>query len=140
MSVAQEYVELGLRLGRHVDGLVDAYYGDPAVKVRIDAEPLRAPAALVADAARLLEGLDGDEQRARWLRAQLVGLETVARKLAGEELEFADEVERCYGIRPRRTAETEQCDGRPGSRNSGSPWSSGLQYGASVSVPSDTIS
>ncbi|HET9322288.1 MAG TPA: hypothetical protein VFO03_00295 [Gaiellaceae bacterium] len=107
MSVAQEYVELGLRLGRHVDGLVDAYYGDPAVKVRIDAEPLRAPAALVAHAARLLEALDGDEQRARWLRAQLVGLETVARKLAGEELEFADEVERCYGIRPRRTAETE---------------------------------
>ena len=35
MSVAERYVELGLRLGRHVDGPVDAYYGEPAVKERI---------------------------------------------------------------------------------------------------------
>ena len=26
-DVAVEYIELGLRLGRHVDGLVDSYYG-----------------------------------------------------------------------------------------------------------------
>jgi hypothetical protein len=107
VSVPDQYVELGLRLGRHVDGLVDAYYGDPAVKERIDAEPLAEPAGLVEDAGRLLDELDGDDQRTRWLRGQLVGLETVARKLAGEEFPFADEVERCYGIRPRRTSESE---------------------------------
>ena len=107
MSVAENYVELCLRLGRHADGLVDAYYGDGGVKERIDAEPLREPAALASDAARLLGELDGGDQRTRWLRAQLVGLETVAVKLAGEELEFADEVERCYGVRPRRTPEAE---------------------------------
>jgi hypothetical protein len=107
MTVAERYVELGLRLGRHVDGLVDAYFGDPAVAERIDAEPLREPAELAADAGRLLAELNGDDQRTRWLRAQLVGLETVARKLAGEEFPFADEVERCYGVRPRRTPEAE---------------------------------
>lgn len=107
MSVPHEYVELGLRVGRHVDGLVDAYFGDPAVKERIDAEPLREPTTLAADALRLLDELDGDDQRARWLRGQLVGLETVARKLAGESFEFADEVERCYGVRPRRTPESQ---------------------------------
>jgi hypothetical protein len=99
MSAAVDYVELGLRLGRHVDGLVDSYYGDPAVKERIEAEPLREPAALVADADRLLDASDG------WLRHQVVGLETVARKLAGEEIPYADEVERCYGVRPRRLPE-----------------------------------
>ena len=31
----------------------------------------------------------------------------MARKLAGEEFAFADEVERCYGVRPRRTAEAQ---------------------------------
>jgi hypothetical protein len=107
VSVPEEYVELGLRLGRHVDGLVDAYFGDPAVKKRIDAEPLAEPATLADDAGRLLAEVDGDDQRARWLRGQLVGLETVARKLAGEEFSFADEVERCYGVRPRRTPEAE---------------------------------
>ena len=108
MNVPEAYVELGLRLGRHIDGLVDAYYGDPSVKERVDAEPLAEPPALVEQAGRLiteLEDEDLDEQRRRWLRAQLVGLETVARKLAGEELAYADEVERCYGVRPRHTPE-----------------------------------
>jgi hypothetical protein len=108
VSVAERYVELALGLGRHVDGLVDAYYGEPAVRERIDAEPLSEPASLAEDATRLLTELDGlEEQRRRWLHAQLVGLETVSRKLAGEEFAFADEVERCYGVRPHRTPEDE---------------------------------
>ena len=78
-----------------MDGLVDAYYGPREIQERVDGEELRAPAALVADAAALLEE-NGDG----WLHAQLVGLETVARKLAGEEIPYEDEVERCYGVRP----------------------------------------
>ena len=30
MTHAERYLELGLRLGKHVDGLVDAYYGPPS--------------------------------------------------------------------------------------------------------------
>ena len=102
MSVAERYVELCLRLGRHVDGLVDAYYGPPEIARRVEAEQLRDPAALVWDAAALREENDG-----AYLEAQLLGLETVARKLAGEEIPYADEVERSYGIRPSRVAEAE---------------------------------
>ena len=107
-DVPERYVELGLRLGRHVDGLVDAYFGPAELKQRVDAEELRAPKDLARDAAELLDGLDGDgleRQRGEWLRAQLVGLETVARRLAGEEIAFEDEVERCYGVRPERVPE-----------------------------------
>lgn len=93
--MVERYLELCLRLGRHVDGLVDAYYGPPEIKEQVDAEELRAPGALVKDASSLLESTDDS-----WLRAQLVGLETVARKLAGEEIPYEDEVERCYGVRP----------------------------------------
>ncbi len=93
--MVERYLELCLRLGRHVDGLVDAYYGPPEIKEQIDAEELRAPAALVKDAFALLESTDDS-----WLAAQLVGLETVARKLAGEQIPYEDEVERCYGVRP----------------------------------------
>jgi hypothetical protein len=92
---SERYLEFCLRLGRHVDGLVDAYYGPAEIKERVDAEELRDPPALVQDAASLLDQADDD-----WLHAQLVGLETVARKLAGEDIPYEDEVERCYGVRP----------------------------------------
>ena len=101
----ERYLELGLRLGRHVDGLVDAYYGPADLAKRVDAEPVLAAVALRADAARLIADLDGgagdlDATRRRWLRAQVVGLHTTARKLAGEPIAYADEVEDCYGVRP----------------------------------------
>ena len=107
VPLVDRYLELGLRLGRHVDGFVDAYYGPPALAAHVEAEPVRAPARLVADAAGLLADLDGgvdadrlDATRRRWLRAQVVGVHTSARKLAGESIGYADEVEWCYGVRP----------------------------------------
>ena len=106
-DLVERYLALGLALGRHIDGLVDAYYGPPEIAARVEAEPPRDPATLAGDAATLHEHAPSQLEpgRARWLGAQLVGLETVARKLAGEEIPFADEVERCYGVRPLRVPE-----------------------------------
>lgn len=95
MSVAERYIQLGLRLGRHVGGLVDAYYGPLELQQEVEAEPLADPAALVREAEAIL-----DEADHRWLTAQVVGLQAVARKLEGEEIPYLEEVERCYGIRP----------------------------------------
>ena len=106
-EVVERYLVLGLRLGRHVDGFVDAYYGPPDLAARVDAEPLRPPGELRADAARLLADLDGgegaddvDASRRRWIRAQVQGLYTSATKLAGLPIGYLDEVEQCYGARP----------------------------------------
>jgi hypothetical protein len=106
-SIVDRYLDLGLRLGGHVDGFVDAYYGPPERAARVRAEPIPPPERLVADAAALLADLDAgveadvvDASRRRWLRAQVVGLHTSARKLAGEPIGYADEVEWCYGVRP----------------------------------------
>jgi hypothetical protein len=100
------YLEVGLRLGRHLDGMVDAYYGPDGLADRVAEEPLRPLSALVGDVRSLVAGLDSgdgdlDPVRRRWLRAQAAGLHTAARKLAGEEVAFLDEVEACYGVRPR---------------------------------------
>ncbi|HEV3479830.1 MAG TPA: hypothetical protein VG144_10330 [Gaiellaceae bacterium] len=100
MSLAERYVELCLRLVRHDEELMDFYFGPKAIAERVEAEPLREPEKLAADALEL-----ADEANSAYLRAQLRGLETVARKLAGEEIPYAEEVERCYGIPLRRVPE-----------------------------------
>ncbi len=109
--LVERYVRLGLALGRHLDGLVDAYYGPPAWKAEAEAGPPVPLPVLVADAARLVVAIDGgvdpevDGRRRAWLRAQVVGLHTVGRSLAGEPLSYLDEVEASYGVRPAPVAE-----------------------------------
>ena len=100
MSVCERYVELCLRLARHDEDLLDYYYGPKEIAERIEREPPRVPAQLAADARALAE-----ETVSAFLRAQLGGLEIVARKLDGEEIAYEDEVEACYGTRPQRTPE-----------------------------------
>lgn len=99
-STVERYLRLGLRLGRHVDGIVDSYCGPEEVAAAVDAEPPVDPRALVSDAEALLDDLDDG-----WLRDQVVGLSTYAGVLAGEPVPYADEVEGCYGVRPATTDE-----------------------------------
>jgi hypothetical protein len=108
------YLELGLALGRHVDGFVDAYYGPPELAQRAAAGQPRPPGALLEEARRLLVDLDAgvgadelDAGRRRWLAAQVEGLRTSAAILAGQRVSYADEVAACYGVRPRRIEEDE---------------------------------
>lgn len=103
-DLARDYLLLALSLGRLEDGLVDAYYGPP--EIRQAAESRNASAAeLVAEAAALRERAraESDAQRARWLDRQLLALETLARRLDGEQLSYEEEVERCFDARPAAT-------------------------------------
>jgi hypothetical protein len=94
-SAAERYVRLGLQIGRHVDGIVDSYFGPPELAQAVEAAPPVEPQELVAVADALLEELEDG-----WLRDQAAGLRTYAGVLAGESLLYADEVEGCYGVRP----------------------------------------
>jgi hypothetical protein len=99
--LAERYLRLGLQIGRHVDGIVDAYFGPPELAAEVDGEPPVEPRALVASAEALLDELDDG-----WLRDQVSGLCTYAAALAGEPHSYADEVEGCYGVRPTHTDES----------------------------------
>ena len=101
MSAAEDYLLLGLRLGKHVQGIVDAYYGPEDLKDGVDEEPPVHAAELADDAAKLRDSLEDG-----WLRDQVNGCWTYARVLAGEELSYSDEVEGCYGVRPEHTPES----------------------------------
>ena len=97
---AERYLLLALRLGRHLDGLVDAYFGPPELEAAAEAEPPRDPGELVADAQTLLDELEDG-----WLRDQVAALRACAGLAAGEARPYADEVEACYGVRPVHTDE-----------------------------------
>ncbi|MGH3115790.1 MAG: hypothetical protein ACRDQ2_01470 [Gaiellales bacterium] len=99
-SAAERYLRLGLQLGRHVEVIVDAYFGPPGLAASVAAEAPLEPGTLVSAAEALLDELaDG------WLRDQVVGLRTYAGVLAGESGSYADEVEGCFGVRPTYTDE-----------------------------------
>jgi hypothetical protein len=107
-AVPDRYVSLCLRVGAHVEDFVDAYIGPPALEQQIAAEEPHDPPRLRDEALALLEELpdeDLEEDRVRWLRAQLRAIECVTAGLAGEEIGWSDEAERCFGIRPHHVDE-----------------------------------
>ena len=99
MTLAERYVALAFRVGKHEPELVENYYGPPELAAAVDAEEPLEPAQLVEDARSLLGDLE--LQRAAWLAGQTRALLTTARRLAGERFSYADEVEGTFGIRPR---------------------------------------
>lgn len=103
LDVAREYVLLGLRFDRLVEGFVDAYTGDPALRRQVADEPTPEPARLAARARELRAALSSAglaEERVAYLAAQLRGLEVTGRKLAGEDVGYVDEVEAYFQVRP----------------------------------------
>jgi hypothetical protein len=103
-ALAADYVRLALAAGTHYDGIVDAYYGPAELRTQAEASA-GSPAVLAQAAADMRSGLDDsvDAQRRRWLQGQLVALETLMRRLAGEPLEYLEEVKRCFDAAPSAT-------------------------------------
>ena len=137
-EVAERYLRLGLQVGRHVDGIVDAYFGPPELAAEVDAAPPVDPRALADETEALLEAVEDG-----WLRDQVAGLRTYAGALAGEVRPYPDEVEGCFGVRPNWTAESVFAAAHerleellPGE---GSPAERNARYEGSIRVPADRL-
>lgn len=99
--VVRDYLTLGLRLGRLVDGFVDCWFGDPELAQQVEDEPPSAAAVLVDQAVRVRAALaDSGLSPARqaYLDAQARALECSARRLAGEAIGFLTEVEHYFEV------------------------------------------
>jgi hypothetical protein len=107
-GLVERFVTLALRLGRHVDGFVDAYHG-PAELERAAEDDPRTPRRLADEADTLLLELEEDEKldegRRSWIQAQVRACSVVAHRSAGEQMTWADEVEACFGVRPTAVPE-----------------------------------
>ena len=100
-----EYLLLGLRFDRIEEGYVDSFTGDGRLRRQVADEPAPKPAELAAQARRLLTELpqvprnaDFTEQRAEFIAAHLRALACAARKFAGEEVGFVDEVRDYFDV------------------------------------------
>jgi hypothetical protein len=96
-----EYLTLGLRFDRLVEGFVDAYTGDPALRRLVDNEPRPDPATLARRARELRVELSVTglaESRARFLDAHLAALECSGHVLAGQQVGFVAEVQAYFDV------------------------------------------
>jgi hypothetical protein len=104
-DIGRDYLLLALSLGQIEDGFVDAYFGPPELR-EVAAAREATPTTLAGEAnllrARLIDEVSG-EQRRRWLDRQLVAMESIARRLGGDEIPYKDEVERCFDASPEPT-------------------------------------
>ena len=92
-GISTAYVRFAFRMEPHITGLIDAYDGPADLR----AVPPATPAELVREADALLERIaieDLPPSRVDYLTAQVAALATLARKLAGEEIAYVDEVRR----------------------------------------------
>jgi hypothetical protein len=106
LSVPERYVLLCLRVGRHMDGFVDAYVGPPEWTELVEREEQVDPRVLREEALALRKTLSTqglEPERVRWLDAQLRALDCVLARMSGEDVPWIDEVECCLGVRPTRT-------------------------------------
>ena len=95
-----EYLRLGLAFDRLERGFVDAYTGDPALKAEVENAPAPDPVRLAERARGLLVDLPGslDPARAEFIGAHLRALECSARKFAGDDVGFVDEVRAYFDV------------------------------------------
>lgn len=104
-ELIREYLKLGLRFDRIEDGYVDAFTGDPLLRAEVADEPSPQPAELGLQAQRILAALadvprrDGfTDARADFIGAHLRALACAARKFAGEQVGFVEEVRDYFDV------------------------------------------
>ena len=108
-AFGREYARLSFGIERHVPGFIDAYLGPPAERATLDPDPAPAPSDLVAAARELLSAipaLDAGEGRKDYLTKQVEAMLTTARRIAGEEFPYREEVRLLFDIEPYATPES----------------------------------
>jgi hypothetical protein len=111
----QEYIFLAFRLHRIVETtygspFVEDYWGPPAWREQVEAEPETPPAALVRQAITLAGALPVQgftPNRVEYLGKHVTSMETLARKLCGETFRLSDEAKLSLDIHPTWTPETQ---------------------------------
>lgn len=99
--LVNEYLRLGLAFDRLEEGFVDAYTGDPELRRAVDNAPAPQPRELARRAVELREGLADaglSPERTEFLDVHLRALDCSARKFAGDDIGFVEEVRAYFDV------------------------------------------
>ncbi len=107
-DIGRDYARLAFALERHVPGFIDAWLGPDDVRATLDPEQAPTPEELAAAARDLLDripAMDAPATRQGYLATQVTAMLAVARRLAGEEIPYQEEVRLLFDIDPTATPE-----------------------------------
>ncbi|MFX1455384.1 MAG: hypothetical protein ACFFDB_08410 [Promethearchaeota archaeon] len=101
---AKNYLNLGLRINKHITGYVEHYYGPSELKNAIEHESKKSPRKLLKDCENLklrLKDKGFEEKRYTFLNKNLDAIETILRKLNGENIPYLELVEKLFDFKPK---------------------------------------
>jgi hypothetical protein len=105
----REYLLLGLRMDKLIEGFVDSYYGPPELKEKVKNEKPLSPKQLLKSCRSLQEQLNNQgfiKERIKFLHKTLGGIETTLNIISGEKIPFLEKVNRIYDIKPILTEDS----------------------------------
>jgi len=101
---AKEYLRLGLRIGKHINGYVESYYGPTEIKQAVDMEKLKSPKLLLSDCNNLFNLLTEQgfkDNRKNYFRKTLNAIETLLKKLNGDKISYIEFVTNLFDFKPK---------------------------------------
>ena len=107
-AIGRDYARLAFGLERHIPGFIDAWLGPGEARAELDAEPPPPPSELAAAARDLLARIpriDASEARKGYLVRQVEAMMANARRAAGEEIPYREEVRLLFDVDPQSTPE-----------------------------------
>ncbi|MFX0035803.1 MAG: hypothetical protein ACFE9I_09200 [Candidatus Hermodarchaeota archaeon] len=99
----KNYLLLGLRIGKLIEGYVESYYGLPELKEIVDMEQPSSPKRLLSVCNGLQQDLPNQgfpENRIKFLNKMLGAMETSLKVANGENIPYLEQVNKFYDIKP----------------------------------------
>jgi hypothetical protein len=106
---SREYLLLGLRINKHIEGFVDSYYGSEELSALVKQEEKKSPKNLLETINTLIQALPEQsltDERHRFIGKSLSAMKTITEILLGETIDYIDKVYRLFDIRPEKTSES----------------------------------
>jgi hypothetical protein len=103
-NFAKSYINLGLRINKHINGYVEHYYGPSELKEAIEIEVKISPRKLLQDYENLKNQIKDkgfEEKRHTFLEKNLNAIQAILRILNGEKIPYLELVEKLFDFKPK---------------------------------------
>jgi hypothetical protein len=105
-----DYLLLGLRVGKLIDGFVDAYYGPSELRDLVENEEPESPISLLKNCKNLQNQVNEQgfaKERTEYMKKTLEAIETSLNIVSGRDYSFLEKVSKIYDIKPELVDDSE---------------------------------